>query len=218
MVGADAQALEARIEAHECYGYKGGVSYAHELIDGDIHAKNAEVFGTDRDGAKSPKYAMTYGAQPPKLAKTIPCSLERAREIFHGFWETNTALAGFQDAVIGYWQHRGGPNGGFVYGLDGRKLFPRSPHSIVNMRFQSAGSIIVKTATLYLDKWIKSAIIDAYQVIHYHDEFQWEVNPKDIKEFERLAKKAFEEAGKFWKLNVPIVGTVKVGNNWAETH
>lgn len=218
LVGCDAQALEARMEAHECYDYRGGVTYAHELIDGDIHEKNALLFGTDRDGAKSPKYAMTYGAQPPKLARTIPCSLDRAREIFDAFWEGNTALAGFRDAMYAEWQQHGGERGGYVRGLDGRKLYVRSPHSIVNMRFQSAGSIVVKTATLYLDKWVKSAKLRAFPVIHYHDEFQWEVHPEDVEEFQALAVKAFEQAGKYYKLNVPIVGTVKIGNNWAETH
>lgn len=68
MVGVDAKALEARTEAHNCFPFPGGEAYAHELIDGDIHAANAILFGTDRDGAKSPKYAL-------RLAHVKSCEL-----------------------------------------------------------------------------------------------------------------------------------------------
>lgn len=68
MVGVDAKALEARTEAHNCYPFTGGEAYAHTLIDGDIHAANAAIFGTDRDGAKAPKYAL-------KLAHVKSCEL-----------------------------------------------------------------------------------------------------------------------------------------------
>ena len=59
MMGADADGLEARMEAHACYTYPGGEEYAHELIDGDVHTKNMKFFGVKtRDEAKSPKYAL----------------------------------------------------------------------------------------------------------------------------------------------------------------
>jgi len=58
MVGWDASGLESRIEGHYTYKYDGG-EYAKELLDGDIHSKNAEVFGCDRDTAKTVKYAVT---------------------------------------------------------------------------------------------------------------------------------------------------------------
>lgn len=224
MVGCDAKALEARMEAHYCYTFKGGKAYAAELIDGDIHEKNAEIFGTDRNGAKSPKYALTYGAYPPKLAATVPCSLERAQQLYDLFWENNTALRGFRDALHSVWERRGGRNGGYLKGLDGRKLWVRSPHSAVNMMFQSGGSIVVKRATEILDRWLS----DHYngikegkkpiQVLHFHDEFQYEMYETEIELFSELALKAFEEAGKYYNLHVPIEGDVKVGNNWAETH
>jgi hypothetical protein len=68
MVGVDAKALEARTEAHNCYPFTGGQEYAALLLEGDVHANNALLFGTDRDGAKAPKYAL-------KLAHVKSCEL-----------------------------------------------------------------------------------------------------------------------------------------------
>jgi DNA polymerase-1 len=62
MVGIDASGLEARMEAHYCYPYPGGKEYAFDILDGDIHEKNAVFFDTDRNGAKSPKYALIVSA------------------------------------------------------------------------------------------------------------------------------------------------------------
>jgi len=218
LVGSDAAALEARIEAHYCYKFPGGEQYAHELIDGDVHAKNAKWFDTDRDGAKSPKYLLSYGGAAARLSETLGCSLQRAEEIYNAFWSNNTALAGFRDAIAQQWESRGGKSGGYLIGLDGRKIFIRSPHSAVNLTFQSGGSIIVKYATILLNQWVKKHGIDAHQVIHYHDEFQFEVKEKYISQFRELSEKSFVKAGERFNLNVPIKGTTQVGMSWAETH
>jgi DNA polymerase I-like protein with 3'-5' exonuclease and polymerase domains len=56
------------------------------------------------------------------------------------------------------------------------------------------------------------------QVIHQHDEFQRDTHPDDAYMVGELAKKAFKEAGEYFKLNVPLVGDVKYGVNWRDTH
>jgi DNA polymerase I-like protein with 3'-5' exonuclease and polymerase domains len=86
------------------------------------------------------------------------------------------------------------------------------------MMFQSAGSITVKVAGLFLNKWIKQCGIDAAQVIFMHDEFQIECKEEYADEVEELAKKAFTKAGEWLKMNVEIVGEAKRGLSWADTH
>lgn len=232
MVGTDASALEARMEAHYCYDFEGGIEYAHELVDGDIHSKNMEFFGTDRDGAKSPKYCLTYGGQPPTLADTVGCSLAAAQRMYDNFWRGNTALAGFRQHVEREYRNNGTtinmpqPGGwiktttknGWILGLDGRKIMIRSPHSAVNAKFQSGGSIIVKMATIFMNKWIRERGLDAKQIIHMHDEVQFQVHPKDVEEMRDICMKAWRKSGEYFKLNVPIDGEVLVGHNWAECH
>ncbi len=219
MVGCDAAQLEVRTEAHNCYEFPGGVQYAHELIDGDQHAKNAIVFGTDRQGAKAPKYALTFGCSEGKLAETIGCDLEKAKKLFDNFWVANTALKGFKDSVIKEFNTNKKQYGyGFIKGLDGRQLRGRSKHSLVNLRIQSDGVLIVKTAMCFLYNWVRKFNLDAKQIIQMHDEIEAEVAIKDVKKFSELCLKAFETAGKFFNYKVPMQGDVKIGKSWGDVH
>lgn len=217
-VGCDAMALEGRMEAHYCYNMPGGKEYAAELIEGDLHSKNALLFECDRQTAKNVKYACSYGATPPKIALTLKCSTSKAKALHRTFWKNSTALAAFKDEVTRQWNNRGGKNGGYLKGLDGRKLYARSEHSLVNLMFQSAGSIVVKTATILVDRKIEQYGVKAKQMLHFHDEFQHECHPKDVQRLKLIEEESFLEAGQQLGLNVPTPGEVKTGNNWAETH
>lgn len=219
LVGVDAQALEARIQAHYIYPYRGGKELAELLLHGDIHTENQKLWGmAERNDAKSPYYALMYGALPPKLAETMKCSLKEAEERYDMFWAKYTPLANFRDAIQDVWNKRGGKRNGYLKGLDGRKLFARSPHALVNMMFQAGGSIVVKLATVLTDKWCVSYNVDSHQVIHMHDEFQRETLDAHVEVTKQLACKSFDLAGKHFKMNVPIVGEAKSGKNWGETH
>jgi len=218
-VGCDAAGLEARLQAHYVSSYTGGQELADLLIHGDIHAENQKLWGmANRNDAKSPYYALMYGAQPQKLADTMGCSLRVATRRFEDFWATYTALEEFKTAITKVWEDRGGKRGGFLKGLDGRKLFARSPHSLVNLMFQSGGSIAVKKATVLTDQWCEEAGLDSVQVLHFHDEFERETLNAHVDRVKEIAVKAFDYAGKYFKLNVPLVGDVKSGPDWNSVH
>jgi DNA polymerase-1 len=146
------------------------------------------------------------------------CSLQDAQEYYDMFWGNYAPLAAFRDTISDVWKQRGGKKSGYLKGLDGRKLYARSQHSLVNMMFQSGGSIVVKLATVLTDKWVKKYNIDSWQVLHMHDEFQRETKPEHVEIVKALSCKAFEEAGRYFKMNVPIIGEAKVGANWRDTH
>lgn len=56
MCGADLAAIEARLIGHYTYYFDQGVM-AKELLEGDIHTKNAKLIGKDRNTAKTFFYA-----------------------------------------------------------------------------------------------------------------------------------------------------------------
>jgi DNA polymerase I-like protein with 3'-5' exonuclease and polymerase domains len=215
MMGIDADGLEARIMAHCVLPYRGGEEYAKEILEGDIHQANAEIFETDRNGAKSPFYCLMYGGQPRKLGETIGCSEAKAKRIFDRFWRESTALNGFKKAITQYWKDTGKK---YIKGIDGRKIWVRSEHSIVNAYFQSTGSITVKVAALFLDKWCRKEGLTAQQLFSMHDELGYELPVKEKEKINELAAKAFVQSGKYLELRVPITGTPEFGDNWHEVH
>jgi len=216
-VGWDASALEARVEAHYCYKFD--KAYAKELCEGDVHRRNLDLIPSlkTRDNAKKFKYAITYGAQPAKLARTFGWTKAEATEIYNEFWRQNEALATVKRSLVEEWKASGRK---CITGLDGRPISTRSEHSLLNALFQSAGAIIMKYAMVIADKSIhrEYSETEAYGLIRYHDEEVWEASPSVAIEVADLGKKSIPAAGTYLGLNVPLEAEVKIGDNWAEVH
>jgi DNA polymerase-1 len=183
---------------------------------------------------------VTYGAQPPKLAETLGCSLHNARLAFDLFWKRNYALGQLRDRIM-----KMAEKWGFIPGIDGRKIYVRSPHSALNALFQSAGSICMKTAMVLLDETCKSEGIYYKKLLDMHDESQAEVPESEIiwipedelgnYENHILSKtvqegktgwcrygeeaiKSIRRAGEQLGIRIMLDGEYKLGRNWAETH
>jgi len=218
MVGVDAAALEARIFAHFMLNYPGGDVLANLVLHGDIHQENANMWGCSRNDAKSPYYALMYGAQIPKFSATLGVDIRTGSQHYNAFWNKYRALELFKQDLVEAWQARGGRNGGFIRGIDGRKLHARSQHSLVNLMFQNAGSVVVKVAALYINKWIERDNLDVKQLIFYHDELEYQSWKGHTERFLPLTRQAFKKAGEYFKLNVEIVGEPKVGRSWYDVH
>ena len=86
----------------------------------------------------------SYGAGYAKVASQMGWSMSRAKKVHDSFWETALPLKILKERVTQYWKTKG--NQKFVLGLDGRKLWARSQHSILNLIFQSAGAVCCKRA------------------------------------------------------------------------
>lgn len=235
-IGSDAAGLEARVEAHFTKQFEGGEEYAIALTSEkphDIHTVNASKMGVTRDTAKTLKYATTYGAQARKIAKTLGVSLAEAEKIFEDFWEASLPLKILKERVAKYWKGKGRKV--FIKGIDGRKLMTRSEHSLLNVLFQSTGAIVMKRQmVMYMKKLrdlgiysnpFRDSEIKASQMIHYHDECQWQVSPEFVETYEfdtEEEAKALEIEGKVLS-NVHerdgkyLCGWSIVGQTFAET-
>lgn len=250
LVGYDAAALEARVEAHYCMKYKGGEAYAYDLLEGDIHMKTVEavfankiqdLIGTDqfhkdhprvkplRSKAKSIKYASSYGASPDKLATTIGVSKAEGKEVYDAFWAAAEPLALFKEKLTQYWETTGGKK--WIKGIDGRKLFSRSAHSLVNLAFQSCGAIAMDYSGLFMDRWLGGIKLDPcgrpgylynsqwiYRVAYMHDEYVWECRPEIAQAIGELGVRSIKKAGEFLKLRVALDGEYKINSSWALIH
>jgi hypothetical protein len=214
MVGWDASALEACMEAH--YVYPFDRDYAMTLIEGDVHTRNQELIGLPtRDMAKTFKYAITYGARPAKLASSLSVSIEEAEGWYEGFWEANKGLRELKSYLNEEWLRN---NKKYLPSLDGRLLSTRKEYALLNTKLQGAGAIVMKYAMIIAQKAIKEQYPDSQGLIRYHDEEQWQCKPQYAHQVGKLGVQSIEKAAKYLKLNVPVTGEYKIGNSWASTH
>jgi hypothetical protein len=217
-VGWDASSLEAVIEAHYVYPYD--PEYANTLVSGDVHTRNQKLLGLDsRDTAKTFKYAITYGAYPKRIASTLGCTLDEAWVLYDKYWEENKGLSQLKEKLKAEWKEKG-----YITGIDGRPLHVRAEYSLLNTFFQGGGAILMKYAFLIANKRIKEycdkyANAEAYPLIRYHDEEQWEANCMIAGiEVGKIGVQSIVDAGVLLGLNVPITAEYKIGKNWAECH
>ena len=217
LVGCDASGLELRMLAHYMAFYDRG-EYAKIVTEGDVHTVNQKAAGLEtRDQAKTFIYALLYGAGDEKIGNIAGGNAQLGQKLKRKFFSSLPALARLQADVQRKVKH-----GGELIGLDGRILPIRSSHAALNMLLQSAGAVCMKVALIQLFHLLNGLRWQHGReyafVANIHDEFQAEVTPDKAETFGKLAVESIQHAGKQLKLNVPLDGEYKIGNNWAETH
>ncbi len=232
LVGCDSAQLEGRIDGHFTFKYDGG-EYANFLLNTDIHQFNADSWGISRNAAKSPYYALSYQCSPKKISQLLRCTDDEASTIYNKYWDDRPALKtlveALESSVLARGQAEKNKYGNvklrlsekpWIKGIDGRKLYVRSAHSLKNTLIQNAGMMTMKVAYCYLDKWIKETGIDARIVMIYHDEFVIMVKdkPHAVKTIKELATQAIIKGGEYFELNIPLAGEAKEGSSWGEIH
>jgi hypothetical protein len=208
ILGYDGSNLEQFVAASYAYHYDNG-DYAAQL-KGDAHETNAQAYTiaacrvVTRTEGKNITYAVLYGAQSAKVAKMLGIIQSAAQRVIDAFWDTNYGLKLLRDDLEEYWVATGKK---YIRGIDGRKIFTRSKHSLVNALFQSCGSIIMFLSACYMYDMLKRrGLLDqgVDRLAFVHDEFQYEVPDElielvatfeiKIKDDEDSDKEAKEEA------------------------
>ncbi len=216
LVGCDVASLELSLLAHFLFPYDDG-NFKKSLLEGDIHSKNRETLGLAlRSQAKTTIYAFIYGAGNQKLGKIIEGSIKEGKELRRKLLEKIPALKKLRDDALITFRNKK-----YLLGLDKRKLLARSEHSILNLLIQSAGSLIVKQATIILHRKFKENGLtnnDVNMVAHIHDELQIESKSSLADTIGKLAVKSVQEAGEHFKIRLPVTAKYKIGKNWSETH
>jgi len=209
LVGMDASGLELRMLAH----YMNDEGYTNEILTGDIHTANQLASGLEtRDQAKTFIYAFLYGAGDSKIGSIVGGSAKDGKRLKEKFLANTPSLGRLRERV-------GVASGrGYVFGLDGRRVYVRSQHAALNTLLQSAGAIVMKKALCLLNEYAILWGIDYNFIGNIHDEIQTEVREEKAEVFGGLATSCVEAAGIHYKLNCPLAGEFKVGNSWADTH
>lgn len=209
LVGTDASSLELRCLAH----YMNDTNFTNELLTGDIHTSNMRMAGlTDRDQAKTFIYAFLYGAGPAKIGKVVGGDAKQGQKLVNRFLSNMPALKNLRNKV------QEASERGYIKGLDGRVFQIRSPHSALNTLLQGAGAIVCKQWLVCMMDMITATGIDAKLVASIHDEYQFEVNHKDVQKFGEITKKSIKITQEILNINCSLDSEWKAGLTWASTH
>ena len=227
LVGVDASGLELRCLAHFLGKYDNG-EYAKSILSGDIHWENAKAFGLTKDAvqdksnpdhkaarnqAKGAIYALIYGAGDDKLGFVLGGDKKRGRQARRNFEAAVPAYRRLKEDVAGIISRRG-----YIKGLDGRPLYPRSEHAALNTLLQSAGAVVMKQACI--NAWNRFLIhgLDVMQVASIHDEYQFTCATDVSQQVGKIVVCAIQQAGRDFGFRCQLDGEFRVGANWAETH
>ena len=214
IVGADSSANQLRGIAY----YMGDEDFTESAVNGnsedgtDIHTRNAEILGIPRNLAKNFYYALVFGAGQRKLGETVGKSQAEGKRLKALFFEGMPAYERMLNRVNAQWDH----NGGFIYGLDGRRIFCERFKALNNL-LQVYEAVTCRSAYNLMWKTIQERNIDAKPVLVYHDEIEFECNKDQAQELSILMEEAFHEAPKEFGVDI-MAGESKIGKDWYEVH
>ena len=207
LVGTDASGIQLRVLAH----YINNPAYTEAVVT-DIHSFNAEILGCERSVAKTFIYSWLLGAGVAKTAAILNCSKKEAEYQRERFVELTPGLKDFLYRKSQIAQR------GYMVGLDGRRISVPNDHLALTAFLQGGEAVVMRLTNLLWDRAATKRGIKYKQCAIVHDEWQVECEKDRAEEFGQLQVDQFAKAGRILKMNVPITGEFKIGNNWAETH
>lgn len=207
LVGTDAAGLELIMLAH----YLNRPEFTKQVLEGDPHQYNADMVGISRPQAKTLLYGITYGAGPPKVAKMLGVPIKEGAKVRQQFLDR----LGLADVIE---EVKNEQAKGRIELIDGSRIACPSPHSALNYRLQGGGARVMGLATVLLEKYIREDGLDSMLVGSIHDEWQYDVDPRDAAEHAKLSVQAIRDAGETLNMNVPLDGKATEGLTWAMTH
>lgn len=225
LVGCDLSGIEFRCLGNLTYPFDDG-EIIDVVLNGDIHARNAEMAGISRSVAKRLLYAAMYGGGDAKLGSIVEPFSSEARQRTLGKQLRAKLMAAMPslEKAIKEIKREKQRNRGTIAGLDGRRLYVRSDHAALNLRLQSDGALIAKKWLLIIDDlfyeegWEHGIDKDYALCSWSHDESQIAVRDELAERAAELMEAAAPMAGDYFKFKCPVAAEAKIGTNWAITH
>jgi DNA polymerase III epsilon subunit-like protein len=216
VVGADSSGNQFRALCH----YIKDKDFTNEVINGDVHQKNADILGCDRVTAKPWIYAFLFGAGLEKLGLILTGKRDKkaGKESRDKFAKAIPGFKRLTDRLMEIVKiSEARDMRASIPALDGRRIYLDSGHKALNYLLQSAEGITCKAAVAYTMEKFEEECIDARPLIFYHDEMQWAVKEEHVDRASKIMAESFREAPKWFNVTC-MDGEAMVGNNWYETH
>ena len=197
----------------------------------DIHASTAskvfnvplsEVTREQRGNAKTVNFGIIYGVSAFGLSNQTDLSRTEAKELIDTYYETYPKLKEY----IGKQIHFARENG-YVQTVLGRRRYLKDINSrnavvrgaaernAVNAPIQGSAADIIKIAMIHIHDSLKKGKHKTKMLLQVHDELVFDVYKPELEIVKPIIRQEMENA---FKLKVPLIVDVGMGNNWLEAH
>lgn len=224
LVSADYSQIELRIMAHISQDKNLLKAFANNH---DVHrATAAEVWGVPYDEvtndmrrhAKAINFGLIYGMSAHGLSKQIGADHKTAQHYIDTYFKRYPGVHAYMENT-----REKAHKEGFVETLWGRRLYlpeinskqiPRqkaAERAAINAPLQGSAADIIKIAMIHIEKWLNESHVDVKMIMQVHDELVFEVPDDKVDEFSKIIENYMCDP---IKLDVPILVSVGVGDNW----
>jgi DNA polymerase-1 len=173
-----------------------------------------------RSSAKALNFGIIYGMSTFGFSQSAGVDNEEAREFIRKYFENYPQVAHFLDEIKISVREKG-----YVETELGRRrnipeinssnfqVRAAAERMAVNMPIQGLAADIIKLAMIEADRLIREKYSKVRMILQIHDELLFEVPDREAEKFAENLKEVMENV---YKLSVPLIVDVKVGDNWGE--
>jgi len=226
LISADYSQIELRILAHLsgdetlCQAFERGEDIHTQAAVSVFGVKPEEVTEDMRRKAKVLNFGVAYGISAYGLAQQLGIEPEEAQQIIDRYFERFPKVRNYIEQIIEFArQHK------FVRTLMNRRRFlpdidnpdqrlrEAAQRAAINTPVQGTSADIMKAAMVTVWRGLKERGYDAHITMQVHDELVLEVAEDQVLEVAKFVKRQMESV---FRLKVPLVAEIKVGDNWGE--
>lgn len=194
------------------------------LTGKDIYTTIGDTMGVDRKAGKVLVLAISYGVGPDKIASSIGCSVNEAKQLLRDFEAKFSSIAKYKGKVVRLAKSSGPVP--FVETIFGRRryipdllqretgLLARAERQAFNTMIQGSAADIMKLALVRAHScFINEPDINV--ILTVHDELVT-ITPEDRAEEVAEAIRVSMEGIKLKEIIVPLIADVQIVDKWGE--
>ncbi len=197
----------------------------------DIHASTAsnvfnvplnEVTREQRGNAKTVNFGIIYGVSAFGLSNQTGLSRSESKELIDTYYETYPKLRQYMSDQVHFARENG-----YVQTVLGRRRYLKDINSrnavvrgaaernAVNAPIQGSAADIIKIAMIHIHDKLKQGNYKTKMLLQVHDELVFDVFKSELETVKPIIQTEMENA---YKLKVPLIVDLDVGENWLEAH
>lgn len=197
----------------------------------DIHASTAskvfnvpleEVTREQRNNAKTVNFGIIYGVSAFGLSKQTNLSRSESKELIDTYYKTYPKLRRYIHDQIEFAREHGYvktvlERRRYLKDINARNQIVKAAaeRNAVNAPIQGSAADIIKIAMIKIHKRLTAENLKSKMLLQVHDELVFDAYKSELETLKTIVKDEMENA---YKLTVPLVVDIGVGENWLEAH